>query len=228
MNVTLHRHDCFQQTVTYTATTAALSESIPGLAASDSSLLRLTVGNQTVATILAPWINTTIIIHRIDGYLSVTIQVPEPLSREDDVTGLCSDGCVAALQVSDDLPEYKQRCSQNFRNTSIMCIALGITTPVSGSLYSKLCSYDIALTHDPTLLSLYQALGEDARRLPDITQITTTVTTSPDTPTSDNTTNPPATVIFNTERLVNSAPQLSPLLLYLLVCTLTGSLLVVR
>lgn len=228
MHITLHWHNCFQQTVTYTATTAALSESIPGLAASDSSLLSLTVENQTVATLLAPWINTSIIIHRIDGYLSVTIQVPEPLAREDDVTGLCSDGCVAALQVSDDLPEYKKMCLQNYISASVMCLALGIPTPRSdGQLYPQLCSYDIALTHDSTLLSLYQALGEDANRLPDITQIPT-VTIPPDTPTSVNTPKPLATAIFNTETLVSSAPSVSPLLLYLLVCSLTGSLLAVR
>lgn len=186
--------------------------------------------NQTVATILAPWINTTIIIHRIDGYLSVTIQVPESLARKNDVTGLCSDGCGAGLQVSDVLPEYQQRCPHNYLSTSVMCLALGITPPrqtESGPLYSQLCSYDLMLTHDDTLLSLYQALGEDATRLPDITQITTD-TTPTDTPTSDDTPRSPGSVILNTEGLVNSSPQLSPLLLQLLLFTLTVSLLVPR
>lgn len=236
MNVTLHRHKCFQQTVTYTATTVALSESIPGFAASDSSLLKLTVENQTAATILAPWINSSIIIRRIDGYLSVTIQVPEPLAREDDVTGLCSIGCAADFQVSDDdfeLPEYRHRCPQNRVDSSIMCLSLGITPPLqteSDTLYPQLCTYDLMLTHDTNLLSLYWALGEDAERLPDVTQITPTdPATSPDTPMSSPTSaTPPRTVIINTGGVVSSALPTAPLPLLLIYIVTISQLLLLR
>ena len=44
----------------------------------------------TVASILAPWINSTIIIRRISGFLSVSLQVTGHLAFESE--GLCT-GC---------------------------------------------------------------------------------------------------------------------------------------
>ena len=161
-----------------------------------------------MATILAPWINTSIVIHRIDGYLSVTMQVPEPLSRANDVTGLCSRGCPSGFAVTERrvaLPEYK--CQQNRQITSLMCLALGLATPAIGSIsYSELCVYDILLTHDLALLSLYSALNNDTLRLPDITEIappTLPNTTPPDTKETTPTPNRQATVSI----IINSPTQ---------------------
>lgn len=189
MNVTLHHHHCFQHTVTYTATADDLPESIPGLDdTSKLSLLKLTVENNSVATILAPWINATIVIHRTGGYLSATLQVPESLSHGNAVTGLCTEGCPTGFDVADatiDLPDYK--CTKNRVSSAHMCLSLDVMaplsqfTPMASRTYSHLCTYDLLLTHDLGLLSLYQALGEAALQLPDVTERVTTLPTSPDT-----------------------------------------------
>lgn len=207
MNVTLHSHSCFQPTVTYTATVSDLPDSIPGYDPTGHPQLQLKVENKTMATILAPWINTSIVIHRTEGYLSVTLQVPEPLTRVNEVAGLCSQGCPDGFEVSDAalaLPDYQ--CSQNKPNTAILCLELMMPTlPTSSSSYSELCVYDILLTHNLTLLlSLYKALAEDALMLPDVTQI---IVTPPET-------TPPLTVTTQTSKypqvtsiIVNPGPS---------------------
>ena len=214
MNVTLHSHSCFQPTVTYTATANDLPDSIPGFNARQHPQLQLTVENETVATILAPWINTSIVIHRAEGYLSVTLQVPEPLSREHEVTGLCSQGCPAGFEVADEaisLPEYK--CSGNKANTSIMCLELMLPS-FSPSSYTKLCVYDILLTHNVSLLlSLYKALADVALMLPDVTEI---VNTPPRTDTTPTTRYPQVTSIIvnpdsSTVGVVSSSRTVRPM-----------------
>ena len=164
--MTLHRHNCFQQTFVYSATKDGLPESVtrPGL--------HLSVVNGTLATIIAPWINTTIIIHRNQGYLSVTLQVPEPLSWATDVSGLCSDGFDVFLLSDTELELPGYQCLTNRANVSIMCLSLHLSLPPVGTVtYSDLCVYDILSTHNLSLLSLYSALNNDALLLPDVTEI---------------------------------------------------------
>ena len=185
VNVTLHGHSCFPHTVLYRATGEELPQPTP------SQLfpgLQLSV-NKTVASIVAPWINTTIIIHQADKHLSVSLQVPEPLSRANEVTGLCSEGCPPSFQPLPKEMELKwYGCTDNRYEVSVMCLVLGLAIPPSGTTtYSDLCLYDILKTHDLSLLSLYSALNQDALLLPDVTEIYTnppTTVMSETTPTS--------------------------------------------
>ena len=225
MNVTLHSHSCSPHSVSYTASvTADLPERVTGL--SDELL---TVENGTVVTILAPWINTSIVIHRTESHLSLTLQVPEPLTREGEVAGLCSEGCPAGYDVEPnvvEVPEYE--CGENKMSILVMCLTLGLTTPPVGTmLYSKLCSYDILLTHDLSLLSLYVALNQDALALSDETTPTTTVPTTSETPptTPEPTSQMVSSVIIFSTTDAGLASQttpttlpLSPLVVILLSC----------
>ena len=231
--MTLYEHDCFQQTVSYVATGSSLPESIPGLTDPESSPLQLTVEGQSVATILAPWINTSVIIHRIDGYLSVTLQVPEPLSRAYEVGGLCSTGCPYSFDVGGlSLPEYP--CTTDKITTAIRCLRINTTNELAQVVltgshsYSQLCTYDTLLTHNVTLLSLYLALGEDALRLPDVTTVVTTGEPTPETtPTSPETTptTRPSIVILtegSTDFISRGNPSASLLLHTLTLCLLAA------
>ena len=180
VNVTLHCYSCSPHSVSYTASvTADLPERVTGL-----SEELLTVENGTVVTILAPWINTSIVIHRTESHLSLTLQVPEPLTREGEVAGLCSEGCLAGYEVEPDVVEFPEyECGENKMSVLVMCVNLGLTRPPVGTmLYSKLCSYDILLTHDLSLLSLYVALNQDALALSDETTPPITVPTTSKTP----------------------------------------------
>ena len=144
-----------------------------------------------MATILAPWINTSIVIHRTDGYLSVTLQVPEPLSRNSEVMGLCSTGCPSGFELSQEavvLNDYP--CSQDKIHTSIMCLILDTPSDHSGQ-YGTMCSYDLLQTHDLSILSLYNALYNDTRLLPDVTEIITTLPPTMTTPSISETTPTP-------------------------------------
>ena len=236
VNVTLHSHSCFPHSVSYTATVQEdLPHTVPGL---NEQLL--TVTNGTVATIIAPWINTTIIIHRSQDYLSVTLQVPEPLTRSSDITGLCSEGCPTGFEVSDtDVEVTDYMCADNRLSVLVMCLTLDLTLPPVGSMtYTKLCAYDILLTHNLDLLSLYFALNEDALMLPDViefevttspTEITTSSSSSSSRTTPTPTDQPVSTIIIISptvdgviSRTVCTQP-LSPLMLFL-SCLLLVSL----
>ena len=191
VNVTFSNHPCFEHTVSYVADVSSLSTcltsqdnttcpSLPNQTVATSlDSLQLTVSNQTVASLLAPWLNMSIIIHRVNGYLSVTLQVPEPLSRRNDVSGLCSTGCPAVtIQENTSLPNYK--CPPDKLAAGLICLSLESVVQLYDSLqeqdrsirYSEPCRYDLVLTHNLSLVSLYEALAKDALQLPDVTTLT--------------------------------------------------------
>ena len=212
VNVTFGNHACFEHTVSYVADVSSLSTCLtsqenttcPSLSnrtvATSLDSLQLTVSNQSVATLQAPWLNVSIIIRRVDGYLSVTLQVPKPLSHRNDVSGLCSTGCSAVtIQENTNLPTYP--CPADKLAAGLICLDLEAVLQLYDSLqeqersisYSDPCRYDLVLTHNLSLVSLYEALAKDSLQFPDVITLTrplagggTTIDpTTPTLPTDD-------------------------------------------
>lgn len=163
VNVTFLPHLCSPEALSYVATTSSLPTSLPDGAY--APFLHLTVENAATATILAPWINTTIVIRRAFGHLTVTIQVPEPLTREAEVGGLCSAGCPAFTWVPTNL--FGNGCPA-FAQALATCIDLSKDLPTHNPPYSQICGYDFGKTLDVSLLSLFEAYAGDALLLPDV------------------------------------------------------------
>lgn len=57
----------------------------------NSSLQLYLTEDRSIATIRATWINTTIIIRKIAGYLAVTLHIPLEIAIHSE--GLCTGGC---------------------------------------------------------------------------------------------------------------------------------------
>ena len=105
---------CLRETKSYVATSdSPLSQTFSDLTlpSNCSANLHLQVDNEgTLVTMMAPWINTTVVIRRLpgDGVLAVTVQVPGRLSFESD--GLCR-GCPAHSHFSID--QFRLQVSSN-------------------------------------------------------------------------------------------------------------------
>lgn len=187
VNVTFLPHPCSPEAVSYVASTSLLPTSLPDGAY--APFLQLTVENGTMASILAPWINTTIVIHRAFGYLTVTLQVPEPLTREREVGGLCSDGCPAFTRVH--TPVFGNGCPEFAQQALMKCLDLSNVQdlPSYNTPYTQICGYDVSKTHDVFLFSLFEAYAGDALLLPDVMGGTTHTdpTSKPTTDTTQST-----------------------------------------
>ena len=67
-------------------------QDVSGVSAAPSSSLQLHVSEEgTVVTLVATWINTTIIVRRIAGFLAVTLTVGGQMTFSSQ--GLCVAGC---------------------------------------------------------------------------------------------------------------------------------------
>lgn len=176
VNITFSPHLCSPQHVTYFADS---SLPLPSTFEDDStprntnSPLQLTV-NGNVASILATWLNTTIVLRQYAGYLSVTVQVPGMLAFESE--GLCT-GCPAHTQninISTEVVAYRQRCPEASNKATLHCYLDGgvVNVPefafVDNASYREMCIFDALRAESLQVLSLVNAIARDAVALPPI------------------------------------------------------------
>ena len=128
--------------------------------------------DDTVVTLLATWINTTIVIRRHADLLAITLQVPGHLAFESD--GLCR-GCPAHTYVNvthfldrilysnciDESNYATFHCFFSFANIEEFSDIINIT-------YSDTCKYSLWRGNSSNfdVLSLLIAVSEDAKLLP--------------------------------------------------------------
>lgn len=122
-----------------------------------------------VVTLLAPWINTTVVIRRYADLLAVTLQVPGHLSFESD--GLCR-GCPAHAHF--DAVEFSTNsgnCWQVSSAALFHCWEFTQNIPqlenVINITYGEICRYNLlrANSSDYGVLSFQKAVVEDAKLL---------------------------------------------------------------
>ncbi len=120
-----------------------------------------------VVTLLAPWINTTVVIRRHANLLAVTLQVPGHLSFESD--GLCR-GCPAhAFFNAKAFALDPNDCQGEKSNALFHCwfFSQDIPGDNTNETYGEMCRYTLlrANSSDYGALSFQKAVIEDARLL---------------------------------------------------------------
>ena len=178
VNVTFYPSgNCLRETKSYVAfSNSALSpnftdQTTPNNANTcGSTLLMNTDRNGSVVTLLAPWINTTIIIRRYAELLAVTLQVPGHLSFESD--GLCR-GCPAHTFFNVSRFDHEVLVSSNCRDESnnavfnCYVILANQFSEVINITYTEMCKYSLFRSNSSSfdVLSFLKAVSEDAKLL---------------------------------------------------------------
>ena len=120
-------------------------------------------------TLLAPWINTTVVIRRHADLLAITLQVPGHLAFESE--GLCR-GCPAHTHF--DVVEFSTsagHCGGVSNNALFLCWEFANNIPlfseVINTTYGEICRYNLlqANSSDYGVLNFQKAVLEDAKLL---------------------------------------------------------------
>ena len=171
VNVTFSSHTCSPQRTYIADSSLPLPPTFAdGSTSSSSDALQLTVGDN-VTSLLATWLNTTIVLRQYAGYLSVTIQLPGHQAFESE--GLCT-GCPphAHIDIAQALAMDQQNCV-NEKNTAVgSCFTRGGVTGfgelVRNASYGDACTFDVLRAGTLDILSLVSATTGDARALPPV------------------------------------------------------------
>lgn len=174
VNITFHSHVCNPVERTYAAfnTEPLPSDFAPALAEGDPSSLQMTFGqDQSVVTLMAPWLNATIIVRQYAQFLSVTLRVPREMSLDSE--GLCT-GCPSHMYVNltsflDLLPSL---CPGDNNRALEGCFDRLANVPglieVRNNSYVEACVYSLFKTKSLDAFSMINAIASDARLLDNI------------------------------------------------------------
>lgn len=176
INVTFHTHNCNSVARTYTADNMEplASEFTPPRSDNTTSPLQLTLGEDgTVVTLMATWLNTTIIIRQYAQFLSITLQVPGEILLESK--GLCT-GCPSDLYVN--ITAFNDRvsssCSEDNKKSIYNCFehaGVANTHPLTNlfnNSYLDACVFSMFKIRTPEVLSMFNAVASDAKLLMNI------------------------------------------------------------
>ena len=132
--------------------------------------------NRTVASILAPWLNLTVIVRKHDDMLGVVLRMPADIARNAD--GLCSTQCPS--HSVHNINSFKARkCVEDANSALYACtfnadlykILHGASRTDQISLipiFSDICSFDVLNSLSYSVLSFMKAIAKDYRLLPDV------------------------------------------------------------
>ena len=139
---------------------------------SNSALQLKHTTNSSVITLLAVWINTTIIIRQHGNALSVVIQLPGDLSFHSE--GLCR-GCPrhAYFNVTEKNNEVRSHCYQQNEDAVFRCffqpelLNRGDFNEILNDTYHDYCEFDLHTTESIDSVALLKAIGHDSGLLQD-------------------------------------------------------------
>ena len=173
INVTFHAHSCNSVPRTYTADNIEplVSEFIPPRSDDTTSPLQLTLGEDgSVVTLMATWLNTTIIIRQYAQFLSITLQVPGEISMESE--GLCT-GCPSDLYVN--ITAFNEKVpslcpDDNTRAISNCFDHAGVANQnplqnVFNNSYLEACVFSMFKIKTSEVLTMFNAIASDATLL---------------------------------------------------------------
>ena len=172
VNVTFFPHSCSPRRTYIAKSSLPLPSTFTDGSSSSGGALQLTVdANGTVASLLATWLNTTIVLRQYAGYLAVTIQLPGLQAFESE--GLCR-GCPSHthLDMSQALAMNQQSCVEQNNIAAINCFTKGGVTGfgdlVRNASYTDMCRFDVLKAENLNILSLVNATVRDATALPPV------------------------------------------------------------
>ena len=157
--------DNFTSAVTTTATRSSASSSSP--------LQLISNSNGSVVTLLATWLNTTIVIRQYASFLSITLQVPGEISYKSE--GLCT-GCPPHMyiNITHFNNQIKSNCSDDETRALLSCFVNGGVVnqdnlvDVTNNTYLEACVYSMFKTKSAEVLSMIKAVAGDAMLLVNI------------------------------------------------------------
>lgn len=137
----------------------------------NSALLLQVDEDGSLATLLALWVNATIVIRRHEGFLSVTLQVPGRVSFQSD--GLCT-GCPphAYVNITDYKNKMQDLCIAETSAVSTNCfLHAGVQnqqsfSPIVNNTYLEACVYSLYKGGNVSILELFNRIASDAKLLP--------------------------------------------------------------
>ncbi|XP_019849579.1 PREDICTED: uncharacterized serine-rich protein C215.13-like [Amphimedon queenslandica] len=123
--------------------------------------------SKTTASILAPWLNLTVVIRKEGEHLSVVLRLPADLVDESE--GLCQTGCPSFMHYETSQIR-SQSCSNDSWNALIQCSRFLLNfdprnTAQSATL-TQLCQTDVIYTNTYSIISLYRGIAQDLLALP--------------------------------------------------------------
>ncbi len=173
---------------------------------SNSALQLKHTTNSSVVTLLAVWINTTIIIRQHGNALSVVIQLPGDLSFHSE--GLCR-GCPrhAYFNVTEKNNEVRSHCDQENEDSVYRCfiqpdlVNRNDFNEILNNTYIDYCLFDLHTTESIDSVTLLKAIGRDSGLLQDrgfVPVVLVPTIEIPSYPTASETTLPPTTTTTTT------------------------------
>lgn len=170
VNVTFHAHECNPTATTYTAYNSMplASNFTPD---SSNSVLQLAFGaDGSVVTLMATWLNATIIIRQHAEFLSVTLQVPRVMSLEGE--GLCT-GCPSHMYVNITSfnSMFPSLCPDlNLRVLTDCFDHGGVVNQnellhIQNNSYLDACVYHLFKIRTSDVLSMFSGIADDAKLL---------------------------------------------------------------
>lgn len=172
--MTFSASKCSGEAKSYVATLDAplpytLTDNLP-INNSNSPLQIKSTINGTVVTLLAVWINSTVIVRKFGGFLSVTVQLPGSLAFPSD--GLCL-GCPPNIyhNFSSFVEKVQTNCITENDDTQFNCfVHSGLVhddfSHIDNRSYSDVCIFDVYKAQNRDIYSMLRAVGQDARLLP--------------------------------------------------------------
>ncbi len=141
VNVTFFNHSCSKGR-SYIAESNTLSYTFSdGLAS--TSALQLRIDNDTTsASILATWLNVSVVIRSYSQYLSVTIQLPGKFIFDSE--GLCNGGCPdhSIVDATAYTTSQAEECVEDNQRAGHHCFAAGILNANTDVFYGESCMFD--------------------------------------------------------------------------------------
>ena len=175
VNITLRSTQCtFGATFNYVASAGSpLPSDISTTDATIRSLyhpLEFNIdGSKTTASILAPWLNLTVIIRKVGDQLSIVLRLPADIMDESE--GFCQTGCPNYMQYNRKKILNKS-CNGDSSKALLACsmtaglLNFFISKPKVSSTMAELCRIDTLYDSSYSLLPLYIGIAKDILALP--------------------------------------------------------------
>ena len=135
----------------------------------DSSVVEVNVNsNRTVASILLPWLGTTIVIHRYANHLGIVIYMPADMAELDK--GLCGVGCSKDSQI-DAVEDIKGYCNSSQESSMLGCkskssLLNDLQDPELRDQYLMACQIDVLNSQAYDVISVMSAVVTTCKLLP--------------------------------------------------------------
>ena len=218
VNITLQDSECtLGATINYVAT--ATDEKLPATFSSEEYVkvkildpIDFTIDdNRTVATILAPWLNLTIVVTKYDGYLGVVLRMAADLGFGSE--GLCSNSCPAHSVMDIEAFKKNSSCSHDANSALYGCtINTDLNSVLEGAVertdlisipFIKVCQFDVLQSLSYGVMSFMRAIADQYSILPNVAPYITPEPFDPDIvpPILTTTTTPTTTTPMHTSML---------------------------